>query len=126
MRAREPGIAELARVLPVPAEDIDGLARAAVGEQVELVVVGPEAPLVTARGLSFTASRVQGVRFHWKIPRYQPGDSQPGDGQLLNVSAAARQLGIAPSTLLRWLDMNGGTATSRYRSLPFPQETSQT
>jgi DNA invertase Pin-like site-specific DNA recombinase len=59
---------------------------------------------VTARGLSFTASRVQGVRFHWKIPRYQPGDAEHAEGELLNVSAAARQLGIAPSTLLRWLD----------------------
>jgi len=57
----------------------------------------------TARGLSFTASRVQSLRHHWKIPCYQPSDHPP-EGELLNVTAAAKQLGIAPSTLLRWLD----------------------
>jgi DNA invertase Pin-like site-specific DNA recombinase len=57
----------------------------------------------TARGLSFTANRVQSLRHHWKIPYHQPGD-QPQEGELLNVTAAATQLGIAPSTLLRWLN----------------------
>jgi DNA invertase Pin-like site-specific DNA recombinase len=57
----------------------------------------------TARGLSFTASRVQSLRHHHKIPCYQPTDQQP-EGELLNVSAAAKVLGIAPSTLLRWLN----------------------
>ena len=41
-----PGIAELARVLPVGVEDISGLVELATREQVDLVVVGPEAPLV--------------------------------------------------------------------------------
>ena len=59
----------------------------------------------TARGMSFTASRVQSLRHHWKIPCHQPGDNgQAPEGELLNVTAAARELGIAPSTLLRWLD----------------------
>jgi hypothetical protein len=57
----------------------------------------------TTRGLSFTASRVQSLRHHWKIPCHQPS-GQPQEGELLNVTAAAKQLGIAPSTLLRWLD----------------------
>jgi hypothetical protein len=57
----------------------------------------------TARGLSFTASRVQSLRHHWKIPCHQPSD-QPEEGELLNVTAAAKRLGIAPSTLLRWLN----------------------
>jgi DNA invertase Pin-like site-specific DNA recombinase len=57
----------------------------------------------TARELSFTAGRVQSLRHHWKIDCHQPGD-QPQEGELLNVTAAATQLGIAPSTLLRWLD----------------------
>ncbi len=57
----------------------------------------------TARGLSFTASRVQSLRHHWGIPCHQPSDQQQ-EGELLNVTQAARQLGIAPSTLLRWLD----------------------
>jgi phosphoribosylamine---glycine ligase len=40
------GIAEEARVLDVGAEDVDGLVAAARDETVDLVVVGPEAPLV--------------------------------------------------------------------------------
>ena len=56
----------------------------------------------TARGMSYTASRVQSLRYHWKIPCHQRSDHQP-EGELLNVTAAARQLDIAPSTLLRWL-----------------------
>jgi len=58
----------------------------------------------TARGMSYTASRVQSLRYHWKIPCHQPGHDEPAEGELLNVTAAARQLNIAPSTLLRWLD----------------------
>lgn len=59
----------------------------------------------TATGLSFTAARVQIMRHHWHIPRHQPGDNPDAqDGELLNVAAAARELGIAESTLLRWLD----------------------
>jgi phosphoribosylamine---glycine ligase len=40
------GIAGDARVLDIAADDIDGLARAAVTESADLVIVGPEAPLV--------------------------------------------------------------------------------
>ncbi|HXZ72409.1 MAG TPA: recombinase family protein, partial [Streptosporangiaceae bacterium] len=57
----------------------------------------------TARGLSFTANRVASLRTHWHIPCHKPGKT-PADGELLNVTAAARELKIAPSTLLRWLD----------------------
>ena len=58
----------------------------------------------TARGLSFTASRVASLRTHWRIPCHQPSGSTPAEGDLLNVTQAARELRIAPSTLLRWLD----------------------
>ena len=58
----------------------------------------------TPRGLSYTAGRVQGLRHYWGIPRHQPVTSAPAEGELLNVAQAARQLGIAPSTLQRWLN----------------------
>jgi DNA invertase Pin-like site-specific DNA recombinase len=58
----------------------------------------------TARGMSFTASRVASLRTHWHIPCHQPGGNPPAEGELLNVAQVARQLNIAPSTLLRWLD----------------------
>src|SRR5487761_294598 len=59
----------------------------------------------TARGMSYTASRVQSLRHHWKIPCHQPGASdQEPEGVLLNVTLSAWELKIAPSTLLRWLN----------------------
>jgi DNA invertase Pin-like site-specific DNA recombinase len=58
----------------------------------------------TARGMSFTANRVASLRTHWHIPCHQPGTDAPAEGELLNVTAAARELQIAPSTLLRWLN----------------------
>ena len=58
----------------------------------------------TARGLSFTANRVASLRTHWHIPCHQPSNDTPDEGDLLNVTQAARQLQIAPSTLLRWLN----------------------
>ncbi len=56
----------------------------------------------TARGLSFTATRVQSLRHHWHIPRHQPDDTEP-QGEVLTVADAAAELGLAPSTLHRWL-----------------------
>jgi DNA invertase Pin-like site-specific DNA recombinase len=56
----------------------------------------------TARGERFTAISVAGVRAYRHIPRYQP-PTDPPDGQLVTVTDAARQLGVAPSTLHRWL-----------------------
>ena len=40
-----PGIAKVARLVPVQAEDVEGLVRLALEEKVDLVVVGPEKPL---------------------------------------------------------------------------------
>ncbi|MGE5137759.1 MAG: recombinase family protein [Gemmatimonadota bacterium] len=56
----------------------------------------------TARGLSFTGGRVQTLRFHYSISCYQPGQAPP-EGELLTVTQAAAKLGLAPSTLHRWL-----------------------
>src|SRR5262249_44459035 len=54
-------------------------------------------------GENFTANRVSSLRTHWKIPCYRAPDTPP-DGELLSVQAAADQLGVAASTLLRWLN----------------------
>ena len=56
----------------------------------------------TARGLSFTAGRVQSLRHHYEIARHQP-DDDPQVGELLTVADAAKELGLAASTLHRWL-----------------------
>ena len=57
----------------------------------------------TATGESFTANRVSSLRRHWNIPCYQ-APATPPEGELLTVQAAANQLGVAASTLLRWLN----------------------
>ena len=57
----------------------------------------------TARGENFTANRVASLRSHWKIPCYQ-APTQPAEGELFSVEGAATQLGVAASTLLRWLN----------------------
>jgi len=46
---------------------------------------------------------VSSLRTHWKIPCHQ-APPQAAEGQLLTVEAAAVQLGVAASTLLRWLN----------------------
>jgi DNA invertase Pin-like site-specific DNA recombinase len=56
----------------------------------------------TATGERFTASRVASLRRHWKIPVYKPPATLP-KGELLTVQAAADELGLAASTLHRWL-----------------------
>ena len=69
-----PGIAQDARVLDVAVDDLDGIVRATVDNDVDLVVVGPEAPLVaglvdaleiegrTAFGPTQAAARLEGSK----------------------------------------------------------------
>ena len=53
-----PGIASIARCIPVPASDVDGLADLAKRERVDITVVGPEAPLAAGIVDRFTAARL--------------------------------------------------------------------
>jgi DNA invertase Pin-like site-specific DNA recombinase len=57
----------------------------------------------TATGLRFTANRVSSLRTHWKIACFEPAQ-QKQDGECLTVEHAAKVLGLAPSTLHRWLN----------------------
>ncbi|MEO9121274.1 MAG: recombinase family protein [Solirubrobacteraceae bacterium] len=56
----------------------------------------------SATGERFTAIIVGGLRRYRNIPAHKPPD-QPADGELLPVGKAADQLGVAASTLHRWL-----------------------
>lgn len=58
---------------------------------------------LSARGERFTAVKVQGLRHHRSIPRYEPKRSDPAVGELLPIARAAKVFGIAPSTLHRWI-----------------------
>ena len=57
----------------------------------------------TATGLSFTANRVSSLRTNWQIPCFEAAEHAP-DGDCMTIAGAAHQLGIAPSTLHRWLN----------------------
>ena len=57
----------------------------------------------TAYGLRFTQSRVSSLRTHWKIPCFQPSEKPP-DGEVVSVRQAAKELGVATSTIHRMLN----------------------
>ena len=57
----------------------------------------------TARGLSFTANRVSSLRTNWEIPCFEAAEHTP-DGDCMTIERAAQTLGLAPSTLHRWLN----------------------
>jgi DNA invertase Pin-like site-specific DNA recombinase/predicted DNA-binding transcriptional regulator AlpA/uncharacterized protein YndB with AHSA1/START domain len=57
----------------------------------------------TATGEPFTADKVGNLRRYWKIPRYEP-PATPPEGELLSIAAAAQRLGLAASTLHRWIN----------------------
>ena len=57
----------------------------------------------TATGLSFNANRVNGLRAHWQIPCFEP-TQQPQDGECMTIEKAAQALGVATSTVHRWLN----------------------
>jgi excisionase family DNA binding protein len=46
---------------------------------------------------------VSSLRTHWKIPCYRP-DSTPTDNPPVTVAEAARELGVVPSTVHRWIN----------------------
>ena len=56
----------------------------------------------SATGERFTKIIVGGLRRYRNIPTYKP-PAEPPDGELLPVGKAADQLGVAASTLFRWL-----------------------
>lgn len=56
----------------------------------------------TATGERFTANRVGNLRRYRKIARYQRSEDK-GEGDLVTIKKAAEILGVAPSTVHRWL-----------------------
>jgi DNA invertase Pin-like site-specific DNA recombinase len=57
----------------------------------------------SATGERFTAIIVGGLRRYRGIPAHKP-PAEPPDGELLPIAKAAAELGVAPSTLHRWLN----------------------
>lgn len=59
---------------------------------------------LSARGERFTAVKVQGLRYHRGISRFDPRTAGQLDGELLPLAKAATVLGMAASTLHRWVN----------------------
>jgi predicted DNA-binding transcriptional regulator AlpA len=57
----------------------------------------------TAYGHRFTAGLVGNLRRHWNIARYER-PTTPSEGELLNIKQTADTLGVATSTIHRWLN----------------------
>lgn len=57
----------------------------------------------TATGMRFNASRVSSLRTHWKIPCFKAA-AEPQQGDVVTIERAAKILGVAPSTVHRWLN----------------------
>ncbi len=57
----------------------------------------------TAYGHPFNVHRVGNLRRHWSIPCFDPATAAT-DGELVNIAQAAKILGIATSTVHRWLN----------------------
>jgi DNA invertase Pin-like site-specific DNA recombinase len=57
----------------------------------------------TATGLRFTKHRVATVRNTHGIPARSPDSTAPSNGELVSVRHAARELGVNPATVYRWL-----------------------
>jgi DNA invertase Pin-like site-specific DNA recombinase/predicted DNA-binding transcriptional regulator AlpA len=93
------------RVVPIRTdEDTLELVRRLAAHQPDAIIAGVlnRQGKQLARGERFTADRVGNLRRHWKIPCYQ-APAAPPEGELLTVQAAADKLGLAASTLHRWL-----------------------
>jgi DNA invertase Pin-like site-specific DNA recombinase len=56
----------------------------------------------TATGERFTTNIVCGLRRSWKIPKFEPKPVS-AEGELVTIDKAAGILGVAPSTVHRWL-----------------------
>jgi DNA invertase Pin-like site-specific DNA recombinase/predicted DNA-binding transcriptional regulator AlpA len=57
----------------------------------------------TAYGHRFTANHVGGLRRQWNIARYEP-PATPPQGEMLTIKQIAATLGVAASTIHRWLN----------------------
>jgi phosphoribosylamine---glycine ligase len=102
------GIAEDARCLDVAADDVDTLVRASRDEEVGLVVIGPEAPLVAglvdalegagtaAFGPTAEAARIEGSKLHAKELMAEAGVPTASHSVVRSRGEALAQIASAP------------------------------
>jgi phosphoribosylamine---glycine ligase len=106
-----PGIGADARLVEVDVDDLDGLVALAVDESVDLVVVGPEAPLVAglvdalgeagvaAFGPSAAAARLEGSKEFAKIAMEEAGVPTAAWTRARTVEEGLAAIGSYPAVL---------------------------
>ncbi len=106
-----PGIARDARLLAVAADDLDGLVAAARSERVDLVIVGPEAPLVAgivdacaAAGLACfgptaAAARLEGSKAFAKQVMQRAGVPTAAHALVVDVEAGLAAIERYPAVI---------------------------
>ena len=98
----------LPRSRPAPIrtdEDVVQLVRRLAEHYSDAVIAGilNRQGKTTAKGMRFTANRVGSLRTHWQIPCFKASEKQPS-GDVVTIDRAAEILGVAPSTVHRWLN----------------------
>jgi phosphoribosylamine--glycine ligase len=108
-----PGIAKDARILEIGVDDIDALVAAARDEAADLVVVGPEAPLVAglvdaltdagiaAFGPSAAAARLEGSKAHAKAVMAAAGVRTAAHMEVATVEAGIAAIGGRYPTVVK-------------------------
>jgi predicted DNA-binding transcriptional regulator AlpA len=94
------------RVAPVRTdEDTVALVRRLAVHYPDAVIAGilNRQQRTTAYGHRFNANHVGSLRRHWNIARYEP-PATPPEGEMLNIKQTAATLGVATSTIHRWLN----------------------
>ena len=86
-------------------EDTVALVRRLAAHYPDAVIAGilNRQQRTTAYGHRFTANHVGGLRRHWNIARYE-APATPPDGEMLTIKQLAVTLGVATSTIHRWLN----------------------
>ena len=86
-------------------EDTIALARRLAAHYPDAVIAGVlnRQGRKSAYGLRFTANLVSGLRRQWDIPRFER-PTNPPEGELLTIKQTAAALGVAASTIHRWLN----------------------
>jgi DNA invertase Pin-like site-specific DNA recombinase len=98
----------LPRSRPAPIrtdEDVVQLVRRLAEHYSDAVIAGilNRQGKTTAKGMRFTANRIGSLRTHWRIPCFKASGKQPS-GDVVTIDRAAEILGVAPSTVHRWLN----------------------
>jgi phosphoribosylamine--glycine ligase len=109
------GIAGMAKLVPISAEDVDALTRFAVDEKIDFVVIGPEAPLVL--GL---ADKLDGVGIKCFGPSAAAAELEGSKGFMKDIVA---KYGVPTAAYGRFTDADAAKAYIRKIGAPIVVKT---